>query len=811
MKHDKQILISTGGSRRAMHWPASIFWWSAFCERLRTPVRSTETYEEYLKLSKGKQDDLKDVGGFVAGTFHGDRRKANAVAGRDVVTLDLDNIPAGHTEAVLLRVRSLGAGYCVYSTRKHHPASPRLRVLLPTNRTMTAEEYEPIARKLAEFIGLELTDPTTFEASRLMYFPSVSADGEYIYEVGDKPFVDADGVLQLYPNWRDVLSWPQVPGAPEALQKRAEKQQDPTEKTGVIGAFCKAYDVPAAIDKFLGDRYEPVANQPGRYTYTKGSTAGGAVVYDNGAFLYSHHATDPAGGQLTNAFDLVRLHLFGDLDDDAKPDTPNNRLPSFDEMCKFALADASVAQILNVERYEKAVSAFDDMQGFEGASVPLGDTQWMEKLATSRTGDVSRTTNNIFIILNHDPNIAGKIAFDEFSNRGLALGAFPWNKDDGKRDWNDTDDAGLRQYLETVYGITGKDKISDAITNTAMLHKFNDVKTYLSSLRWDGIRRIDTVLIDYFGAEDNPYTRAISRKFFTAGAARVFKPGIKFDYMIILIGPQGCGKSTFLFKIGGRWYSDSITTFEGKEAAEQIQGCWIVEVPELTGMTRSEVTAVKQFLSKQDDIYREPYGRRTIKFPRRCIFCGTTNDSEFLRDRTGNRRFWPVELNPETARYSVFEDLTNDVVDQLWAEGLETWRQGEDLYLTGKAASMALEYQEAHLESNPKEGWIRDYLDTEIPVNWHALSLMQRRAFLAGDFKSDVETRLRDRVCAAEVWEECFNGDRRWLKRVDSIEINSIIASFPDWKRAKGSIQFGPYDKQRGFVRVELSPEKRKF
>ena len=131
-----------------------------------------------------------------------------------------------------------------------------------------------------------------------------------------------------------------------------------------------------------------------------------------------------------------------------------------------------------------------------------------------------------------------------------------------------------------------------------------------------------------------------------------------------------------MFKIGGRWYSESITTFEGKEAAEQIQGCWIIEVPELTGMTRSEVTAVKQFLSKQDDIYREPYGRRTIKFPRSCVFCGTTNDSEFLRDRTGNRRFWPVELNPEAARYSIFDDLTNDVVDQLWAEGLEASAAG---------------------------------------------------------------------------------------------------------------------------------------
>lgn len=807
MRYDRQITISSAGSRRSTRWPASTLLWSELCERLKTPVRSTETYEEYLKLSKAKQDDLKDVGGFVAGTFNGDRRKANAVTGRDVVTLDLDSIPAGQTENILQRIRGLNAGYCVYSTRKHHPAAPRLRILLPLNRTVSAEEYEPIARKLAAFIGIDLADPTTFEASRLMYWPSVSSNGEYVHEVGDKPFVDASGVLGLYPNWRDTTSWPQVPEAPEALQKRAEKQQDPTEKSGIIGAFCKIYDVPAAIDAYLYEQYTEVPGQTGRYTYTGGSTVGGAVVYDNGAFLYSHHATDPASGQLSNSFDLVRLHLFGDQDDEALPGTPVNRLPSFDLMCKTALSDEKVSRLLNEERYTAAIGAFETLSGMSVEHSPQMDTAWMDKLSISKRGEIDRTTNNIYIILNHDPYLAGKIAFDEFSNRGLVLGSLPWNKNEVKRDWSDADDAGLRQYLETVYNVSGIQKINDAVTNTAMLHRFNDVKTYLSSLKWDGENRIDTVLIDYFGAEDNVYTRAISRKFFAAATARVFQPGIKFDYMIIMSGPQGCGKSTFLSRIGGRWYSDSLNTFEGKEASEAIQGVWICEVGELNGMTRSEITAVKGFLSKQDDIFREAYGRRTVKFPRRCVFVGTTNDSEFLRDRTGNRRFWPIDLLPEAATLNVFEDLTENVIDQLWAEGLEAWRQGEKLYLTGEAAELALVHQEEHLESNPKEGWIREYLDTEIPLNWYSLSLMQRRAYLAGEFRSTVETKLRDRVCAAEVWEECLGGDRRWLKRTDSVEISSIIASFPDWKKTKNSIQFGPYNKQKGFLRVELSAE----
>jgi putative DNA primase/helicase len=445
--NDRQITISAAGSRKAIFWPAQSLYWSELLERLKTPARGTETLAEYLRYPKNKQDELKDVGGFVAGTLKDNRRKASNVLTRDVITLDLDNIQPGGTQDTLRRLEGLGCAYAVYSTRKHEEAKPRLRVLLPLNRTAAADEYEPLARKLAQIIGIELCDPTTFEASRLMYWPSCCIDSTYVYTCGDKPFLDADGMLLMYNDWRNVAEWPQVPGVQQAQVKIASKQGNPIEKTGVVGAFCRIHDVYRAIETFLPGVYTPCEDGSGRFTYTGGSTTGGAIIYDNGNFLYSHHATDPAGGKLCNAFDLVRLHKFSDLDADAKTDTPISKLPSFIAMCELAVKDIYVAAAINQERYEKATQAFAD---------PPEDTaNWISKLQISpTTGVPARTTDNILIILENDPLIKGKIAFDEFANRALVLGTLPWNRREGQRFWIDNDDRGIRWYLEKTYNIS---------------------------------------------------------------------------------------------------------------------------------------------------------------------------------------------------------------------------------------------------------------------------------------------------------------------------------------------------------------------
>lgn len=267
MINDRKIEIAIAGSRKSVHWQTQTIMWSEFCEKIKVPVRSSESLQEYLGYNKSKQDDLKDVGGFVGGSIDGGRRKANAIIGRDLITLDLDNIPRSGTEDILKRVGSLGCGAAIYSTRKHSDYAPRLRVILPLDRTVTADEYEPIARKIAALIGISFADPTTFEPSRLMYWPSCSSDSTYVCEIYDLPFINADGILAMYEDWKDISSWPQVPGVGAIDKRRLAKQEDPTQKRGIVGAFCRTYSITEAMDKFIPGMYEETSI-PGRYTFT---------------------------------------------------------------------------------------------------------------------------------------------------------------------------------------------------------------------------------------------------------------------------------------------------------------------------------------------------------------------------------------------------------------------------------------------------------------------------------------------------------------------------------------------------------------
>jgi len=788
------------GSRKTAHWPGYSILWSEFVEKLKNPVRGEETMEQYLALPKVQQDERKDVGGFVGGTFTGGRRKAACVEGRDLITLDLDQIPAGQTEELLKRVDGLGCAAAVYSTRKHTGHTPRLRVIVPTDRTATAEEYEPAARKLAFLLGIGFCDPTTFEASRLMYWPSCCADSPFVCEIYDRPFCSVDGLLAMYGDWRDISQWPQVPGAETLEKRRLARQEDPTEKRGMIGAFCRTYTVTEAMEKFLPGVYEETAI-PGRFTYTGGSTVGGAVLYDDDRFLYSHHATDPCSGQLVNAFDLVRIHRFGDQDSEAKEGTPVSKLPSFLAMGKLVQADKPVADRIAREKYEQAQQAFSGQgQNTELPEEGL-DLSWMRLLTKDANGRYEKTMNNVVLVLENDPALKGKIVTDEFSSCGMVLGALPWNRRRERRRWEDADDAGFYRYMETFYGIAVREKLEKALLLVSSQNTVNEVKQYLQALKWDGRKRVDTLLVDYLGAEDTPYTRAVMRKSLCAAVARAVIGGVKYDTMPIFSGPQGVGKSTFLRVLGKRWFSESLSSFEGKDAAELIQGTWINEIGELTAMTRQETETVKQFLSKQEDIYRAPYGRHTGKYPRRCVFFGTSNKHEFLKDLTGNRRFWPVDVGIHPAKKNVWRELPQEV-DQVWAEAYLYWSLGEPLYMARELEASAREQQECHREMTGKEGVIAEFLDQPIPDHWDRMDIAAKRIFLAGGSRGDNNLVPRQKVCAAEIWAECFGEKPGRIKRSDSVEINEILARMEGWEKMKSPTKFGEYGKQRGFRRA---------
>lgn len=799
LKNNRQISIYIGASRLDRNWKNTITTWSNLVNRLRTPVVSSETLEEYERLPKARQGELKDVGGFVGGEFEGNRRAANNLKSRDLICLDLDNIPAGDVEKILKKLFAASCAFVVYSTRSHRPDRPRLRVILPTDRPVTPDEYEPLARITAQIVGvLQYCDPTTFQANRLMYFPSCSNNSQYVFEFNDAPFLCAAGALESVENWRDVESWPTLPDERILYTKMVKQQASPVTKTGIVGTFCRAYDIGEAIDEFLPDIYTEVGQN--RYTYAKGTTTGGAVLYGDGLFLFSHHATDPCCGRLVNAFDLVRLHLFGDLDNKLEPDTPEHKTASFAAMVKRILDDPKVCALQAEEKRDHAKQVFQT----EPETVIAGDdTSWTKLLGYKKDGSAKASVENIVTILAHDPAIKNKIAIDEFTARLTVTGALPWNNENTTRGWTDTDDSNLYLYLESGYQIASSANMLKAVDIISFRNRYNSVAQYLNSLIWDGLPRVDTLLAEYLGADRNEYTAQVMRVSLVCAIGRAVVGGTKFDYVPILVGVQGLGKSTFLAKLGKQWFSDSLQTFEGKDASELLQGVWINELPELSAFGKSETNKIKQFISKTEDFFRVAYGRRAEKYPRRCVFFGSTNDDEFLKDATGNRRYWPVRLGKQEPVKSVFSHLTADEVDQVWAEAMALYKTGSIApYLVGEAAMTARKEQTRHEVTDEWAGLIEKHLDTPVPENWNELGLDKRRMLLAGHAVTDAEPTGRiDRVCAAEIWCECFCKDLGSLSNRDSIRINNILRKLPEWERAT-TIRTSYCGHQRGVKRI---------
>ena len=807
MINDRKLIITTGANRFSKNWQRLELNYSDFIDKLRRPTKTPETLAEFLKLPKSKQDELKDVGGFVGGALSGNRRKSESIESRDLISLDFDNISSGMTDDVIKRVQTLGCGYVIYSTRKHAEYKPRLRIIIPTNRSVSVDEYEPIARKVAALIGIEMADPTTFEPSRLMYWPSCSSDSTYVFRFEDKPFLDADGILNQYVDWKDISSWPQVPGADVKHRKLLTQQEIPTNKPGLVGAFCRTYDIYSAMDKFIPEAYDRTGNDE-RFTYMGGSTYGGAIIYQDGLFLFSHHATDPCGGRLVNAWDLVRLHKYSQLDDDAEVGTPVAKLPSFTAMKNLVRQDKSVLALLDKERQDSAKSYFTDI-GQNAVAVDSEnieeDDSWREALVRNMNGDIEKSISNIVLVLTHDPQFKGKFWVDEFANRSMTTLPLPWDDGEGNRDWRDSDDAQLALKLEREYGLTGDSKIEKALKVVGDNNRKNEVKTLLESFRWDGVERIPTLLHDYLGAEQSIYTADIMKKSLAAAVARaVSNVGVKFDSMVIFTGKQGIGKSTFLSKLGMSWFSDSLYSFEGKDAAELIQGTLINEVGELSAMNKSETEAIKQFLSKTQDIYRAAYGRHTAKYPRRCVFFGSTNSQEFLKDETGNRRFWPVKVGEYEPTKSIFKDLDGEITN-IWAEAYTYYMLGEKLFLEGESLEISERMQETFREIDPWQGEIEEFLNMKIPVDWYNRSRGEQIQFVNGNLDLK-ETPLidRDRVCVKEIWLLCLGGDIRYCTRREANRITAIITGLFGWKRMDKAARFGTFGVQKGFEKSKI-------
>jgi len=777
-----ELDISFGRHRTDTNWKPEYLTWDEFIDRLSKVRRTPETMAQYDAMDKNAKGKIKDGPAFVGGLVRGGRRKKENIDTRSVITFDVDNV----TEEFLPDVDLVlgGCTYLIYSTHSHRSTSPRYRLIVLIDRPISPDEYSAISRKLAEQIGMHYFDKTTFEVHRLMYLPSCSKDAEMVFDVHEGKPISVDGLLAEYDDWTDVSQWPRHPKDKTGGQLISKKAQDPREKFGTIGLFCRAYAIEEGIETFLSESYV-AGSMPNRYTYVNGTSANGLEVFPDQGLVYSYQDSDPiADGRTYNVFDLVRVHKFGYLDENVKEFTPDNKKPSFLAMEHYVVTLPEVKKFGALERQAECGETFTDYENEDPE-----DDNWTTKLENHhKTGLPLPTAGNIELLLTHGP-WWGVLAYDSFGNTEVLRKDLPWRDRSrvGKKyePWLGSDDKRLQHWFAKVYRINSTKLIQNAFTEVVHKFEFHPIKAYLESNVWDGVTRAEHVFITYLGAADNHYVRQVTRKMLLAAVKRLYVPGCKFDQMLVLIGPQGAGKSSILAKLGREWFSDSLRTFENKEAGEHLQAGWIFEIGELSALKKSEVEEVKAFLSKTEDRYRVAYDRQVSDFPRKCIFFGTTNTKDFLRDTTGNRRFWPVEVNPEKAELSHWDHLTDELVGQIWAEVLSWFNADETLEVDNEAREEAERQQALHTELDTREGIIQEWLDSE-----------------ETDFMERTSGQLKSRVCVAQIWAECLNNKKGSIRTWEAKEIMDIMRQMPGWKERKGKAKIPGYGVQRVFERI---------
>lgn len=820
--HERELNISVGTNRKATTWKQQRMSIKALFEKLSKPVKSNETFAEYKAMPKAKQDELKDVGGYMCGSLKDGRRKASNLISRSCITLDADNVKKD-LNTLVEALKNQNICFAIHSTRKHTPTSARVRIVIPLNRDVTADEYNAVARALACMVNPDMTyyDATTFDVVRLMYWPSVSCDSEHFFGYVDAPLLDVDAILNtFYDDWTNMAEYAKVPSEEKANNtrlERAKKQQNPLEKSGFIGAFCRTYNIDFVIEKFLSEIYVP-GTLPNRYTFTGGSTINGGVVYDD-HYIYSHHSTDPAGGQLLNAFDLVRVHKFNYLDENCKEDTPVNRRPSYKAMIKFASEDEATKVTYLKEKQESASIDFNDVPAASSTSAQgesnksVSDIDWYSKIQFTEKGAVQKNLANVLVLAMNHPDLRGRLKYNVFLDQLEKIGPMPWDApgtvaDDEVRMWTDSDDAEFRAFMEMCLGFRNTSIAFDAISIAMHRQQYNPVQDYLNNLEWDGVSRLDTLYADFFGDADNVYTREVSRKSLCGLVARALNPGCKFDSMTVIRGAQGCGKSTFLEKLGGKYYVEVGSDWNNpKVVAELFQRAWIVEVAEFAGFNRSDVNSVKSLISLTKDTFRPAYGKRAMDHPRHCAFFATTNDIEYLKDPTGNRRYWPISADG-TPRLSIFKDLTQEYIDQLWAEAVYYYKKGESLLLSAEAEKIANKRRANHMEHDDIEGAITEYLSKKIPTEWEHLDAWERMEVMESSDEVNAakygaeNMGQRMRICTAELMNECLKDNRGLTNMTLSRRIARILDRLPEWERISCAVFGNGYGRQRGWTYV---------
>lgn len=462
--------------------------------------------------------------------------------------------------------------------------------------------------------------------------------------------------------------------------------------------------------------------------------------------------------------------------------------------CSPPLTEQEVRIIVSsATKYDKGKPIHIDSEGVatrENKDDVIGNPEWVLNFLDcnhDKDGNiksVKQFVHNFEIVMDKDDRFAGKIRFNEFAQQLYLCGNVPWEKEDNCRAWSSHDDSALFSLIQADYGLKSRQDFADALKNVSMRNKFHPVRELLDSLTWDGKEHIRSLLPEYLGAEDSDYTYQVMRLWMLGAVSRVYKPGSKFDYTIILQGSQGIGKSTFLKQMAmdDSWFNDSLDSLDSDKAVQSLTGSWIIELAELKSLARTAggVESVKRFLTATQDKYRIPYERRADTFYRQCVFAGTTNKDDFLQDETGNRRFLIVQTGVKKPSKSLFVPEIMDTIKLAWAEAVHIWKNEKpQLILPEAYMQEAKELQEANMADDGKRGIIQEYLEG------------------------------KTQVCAREIWEKAL-GENVSPRKYQITEINDIIAKVPGWKKLKSPRNFEGYGKQRGFQKTVLQTENEK-
>ncbi len=462
--------------------------------------------------------------------------------------------------------------------------------------------------------------------------------------------------------------------------------------------------------------------------------------------------------------------------------------------CSPPLTEQEVRIIVSsATKYDKGKPIHIDSEGVatrENKDDVIGNPEWVLNFLDcnhDKDGNiksVKQFVHNFEIVMDKDDRFAGKIRFNEFAQQLYLCGNVPWEKEDNCRAWSSHDDSALFSLIQADYGLKSRQDFADALKNVSMRNKFHPVRELLDSLTWDGKEHIRSLLPEYLGAEDSDYTYQVMRLWMLGAVSRVYKPGSKFDYTIILQGSQGIGKSTFLklMALDDSWFNDSLDSLDSDKAVQSLTGSWIIELAELKSLARTAggVESVKRFLTATQDKYRIPYERRADTFYRQCVFAGTTNKDDFLQDETGNRRFLIVQTGVKKPSKSLFVPEIMDTIKLAWAEAVHIWKNEKpQLILPEAYMQEAKELQEANMADDGKRGIIQEYLEG------------------------------KTQVCAREIWEKAL-GENASPRKYQITEINDIIAKVPGWKKLKSPRNFEGYGKQRGFQKTVLQTENEK-